>query len=144
MRTFLKVLAWVGFGFMAIGVALSFTIWMAQISYVPDANPGFGPGAYWRYVEVLDILGLLLMYIGGLTTRPKYYWLLCVSLGLLHILFSMPSEWNYLVRAIHEYGMKSLSFWIFYTWPGLAAILLGILLLIIDNATKEKHRSSVR
>jgi len=104
----LKVIAWVGVGFFSVGIALTIWIWMAPIWYTPGPYPTFGPDALWLYVIPLDILGLLFMYIGGLVTRPRHLWLASTLIGVLYIVVSVPPEWSFLVRRIHERGMDQL------------------------------------
>ena len=141
MKTFIKIIAWIGVGFMTIGTVISFFTWMAIISYTPGPNPTFGPEAYWLYIIPIDLLALLLMFIGGLIVRPRYYWSVSISLGLLHILVSLPQEWSFLVQSIRELGIKGFGRLVFFIWPGLAAILLGIFILILDKFLEKKKRN---
>ena len=140
----LKIIAWVGFGFFAAGIAISVMIWMSPIWYTPGPYPTFGPSALWFYIIPLDILGLLLMYIGGLITRPRRLWLASIFIWGLHIVVSVPQEWNFLIRRIHERGMDGLIADISsnFVSPGLAAILLGVLLLLVDIFSRKRKKSS--
>ncbi|MDD4858897.1 MAG: hypothetical protein PHR56_01630 [Dehalococcoidales bacterium] len=131
MRTFLKVIAWIGLGFMAIGTIASFWIWMALISHDPGPQPTFGPSALWIYILPIDILGLLFVFIGGFLARPRYLWLASISVGLLHILVSVPPEQHFIIEQMHLQGIYGLIANAFVL-PGLLAILLGILLLILN------------
>jgi hypothetical protein len=144
MKTFLKVIAWTGLGLFTIGVAISFYVWMALINYNPGPNPTFGPEGWWLIIVPVDILGLLLMYIGGLIARPRYLWPASISVGLLHIVVSVPPEWSFLIRSIHE-SREGLVFGLlsFFVLPGLAAILLGMLLLIIEKLLKKRNQKEV-
>ncbi len=138
MRTFLKVIAWIGLGFMAIGVAISFYTWISIINYVPERYPTMGPGFGWILIIPLDILGLLLMTIGGMIARPKYLWLAIISTGLLHILISAP-QLPHLVQ-MQGRGLLSITFNSLVS-PGVLAILLGILLLTLNIIlTKRKQK----
>lgn len=141
MKTFFKVVAWTGLGVMAIGVAISFYVWMALIDYNPGIHPTFGPEGWWLIILPVDILGLLLMYVGGLIARPKFLWLASISIGILHIVVSVPPEWSFLVRRIHEQGIKGLLSDInsSFVLPGLLAIILGILLLVMYKQSRKKE-----
>ncbi len=145
MKTILKVIAWTGLGFMALGVAMSFYIWMALIFRTPQKYPGMGPEFGWVIIIPIQYLGLLLMYIGGLITRPKRLWIASISIGVLHILVSVPPVWRFLVRRISEQGTNGLLRNINseFILPGLQAILLGILLLIIDKLSKKRKQKEV-
>jgi hypothetical protein len=113
MKTFLKVVAWTGLGFFVVGTLITIYTWISIINYTPGPTPGFGPEAYWLYIIPIDIFGLLQMYVGGLVSRPRYFWLVCMTVGILQISISVPQEWNFLTRSIRERGIEGLSFWSF-------------------------------
>ena len=144
----LKFVAWAGLGTFAVGAAITFFVWMAIINYDPGPQPTFGPEGTWLLIVPVDILGLLLMIVGGLIGRPRYFWLSSISLGLLHIIFALPPEWRFLIRSVREQGIKGLSNWTIFVGPGLAAIFLGIviftinkLISVINNQSRAKRQN---
>jgi hypothetical protein len=136
-RYYWHVTAWVGLGWFVIGTGLAFYIWMALINWHPGPYLTMGPELGWVILYPLLYLGLLLMYIVGLITRPRYYWLACILTGLLYISVSLPPEWDFITRSIKEEGLSGIKY--SNASVGLLPILLGILLLMIDKLLRGKN-----
>jgi len=76
----LKVLAWVGVGFIALGLPLSFS---SSITWTSTGQLGSGVG-YWL-AWVLGIFGTILMLAGGFVAKPRYLWIGAIVIGLAYI-----------------------------------------------------------
>ena len=88
LRTFFKIFAWTGLGIVALGVVLSFLVFLAlTFPGPPSKYPTEGPEFAWMLIIPLDLLGLLLLLIGGLASRPKYLWLASIIIGCFACIF---------------------------------------------------------
>ena len=140
LRTFFKIFAWTGLGIVALGVVLSFLVFLAlTFPGPPSKYPTEGPEFAWMLIIPLDLLGLLLLLIGGLASRPKYLWLASIIIGCLHILVSVPPEWRYLRLYTQDKGI-SFALLNFFVLPGLIAITIGMLIKIIDTVVNRKRK----
>ena len=76
----LKVLAWVGVGFIALGLPWSFS---SSITWTSTGQLGSGVG-YWL-TWVFGIFGTVLVFIGGFVAKPRYLWIGAIVIGLVYI-----------------------------------------------------------
>jgi hypothetical protein len=122
MKVFLKVLAWLGAGFLLLLIAANFTQSIFAITAETVGGLMISPESAF----VFSLIGIIPMLIGGITGKPRYFWLACIATGSLYILS-------------HFYFYTLLSYWIeqgyiytlfrelmFMILPGLVAIIEGI------------------
>jgi hypothetical protein len=123
MKTFLKIIAWLGLVIMAAGITYSLS-WSALHNHYPGAS----------FINLFlisgDVIGLPLMLIGGLIAKPRYFWLASIIVGVLHIL-------PYLIPWFVIQHLNITDAWglllTFVLSPGLLAIIIGVILKIIEK-----------
>lgn len=125
MKFFLKVAAWVGMGFIALGLPLSFS---SSITLTSTGHLGSGVG-YWLAV-MLGIFGTLLILIGGFIAKPRYLWIGTIVIGLVYI-----SSFYGVIPELFEnwtvWGLPGAS--LIYLSPGLACVIGGIVMQRVQN-----------
>jgi len=127
----LKVPAWVGLIFVAVGVVISFYISWRLIHPIPQRLPTFGVEALYVYVGLLDIIGVFLILLGGFIRKPMYFWLACFILGLLHII----SLWGFIIKERSWVFGQTLTLLIL---PGAILIFEGIILRVLEIPQRKK------
>jgi len=124
MKTFLKVIAWVGLLFIAVGFPLSFSS-SSQLTNTGQLGSGVGFWLAW----MLGIFGTLLLLIGGFIARPRYLWIGSIVIGLVYILS--------FYGIIPWWAERNQLAWLpAYLSPGLACIIGGTVMQRVEN----KHR----
>jgi len=122
MKTFQKITAWTGLGIVAIGATISF-----YSSWIIALDPNWiGVDYGHMFGLLLSIIGLLFMLIGGLLSKPKYFWIGSIIVGCFYIVsfFSMYQYWptriddNQIDFLLSEMAISFL--------PGLVAIIEGM------------------
>ena len=134
MKDFLKIVAWTGIALMSVATVIMFNLSWEYSHYIPSPYHT-DKGLQWFYVPLLDIIALASMLVGGIKTRPKYFWIPCVVTGVLSIL----SYYGYameFINILHEalFGGTSLLFLSFAVIPGIIAIVEGLILRTIKKA----------
>jgi hypothetical protein len=123
MKTFFKVLAWLGTGFFILGAIISFyTSWVFFLAEPGEIGVDFGH----HFAILLGIPGLVLMLIGGLIAKPHKFWLVCFISGLFYIVsfFEIYLYFPYRIRDGQiEMLLQEIAISIL---PGLVAIFEGI------------------
>ncbi len=123
MNTFFKVIAWFGLVLFSLGAIIAFygsTVFLL-------AEPG-EIGVLFEYMFAMwfGIPGIVFMIIGGLISKPRKFWLVCIVAGLFYIVSFFEIYLGFPGR-IHSgqtgFMLKEISFSIL---PGLVAILEGI------------------
>jgi hypothetical protein len=142
LRTIFKFVAWVGLGIFTGGVGIAIYIWIASLAYRHGPNLPLGIVGWWIIIVPVALAGLVLMYVGGLIARPLYFWIACVSIGILYIIVSVPPEWSVLVGRVSGQGISGLltDLRSYLVSPGLAAIFLGIVITVLDKITEKNQR----
>ena len=92
MKSFLKVIAWIGAGLVATGMVIAFSALIFGVGGVDFAHP---------IAIVLAIVGIPLMLIGGLVTRPKHFWLTSIIIGALYVIAFSPLIKDLISRIQH-------------------------------------------
>jgi hypothetical protein len=80
MNTLFKTVAWIGLLVVITGSIMSFsTSWTMTFSSVQI-------GVDWGHAiaTIFGIAGLVLMLIGGIISRPKYFWIAAIIAGLFY------------------------------------------------------------
>ena len=82
MNTLLKVIAWIGVAFFTFGASISF--WTSSVMVMDP----YSIGVDWGHMFGLlfGVLGLVFMLIGGLFTKPRYFWFISIIVGFLYII----------------------------------------------------------
>lgn len=82
MNTLLKVIAWIGVAFFTFGALISF--WTSSVMVMDP----YSIGVDWGHMFGLlfGVLGLVFMLIGGLFTKPRYFWFISIIVGFLYII----------------------------------------------------------
>jgi len=149
MKTFLKVIAWVGFAVFSLATVIAL-ITTIGIMFPKSGHP---PGVDFGhlYALILAIIGIPFMLAGGIIAKPKHFWLLCLIAGLLYITGCIPfiqnvvsslqhTEWDYLMQR----GRLFSTIWnnLFILIPGIIIIAEGILIRRIETKDKDKAKAS--
>jgi len=127
----LKALAWLGLGFLALGIFFSFVTSIAisldQIAYIGSVVAGYAIA--WFFA----MLGTFLMFLGGFFAKPRYLWIGAISIGILYI-----SSFYELILALSDEEHLSfyLPFLIIALAPGLACIIGGMIIKQLSNRSK--------
>jgi hypothetical protein len=138
MRTFLKILAWIGFLIVAFGVIALWVGW-----FTPNVTPegyafeDFSPLA----ALALSIIGTPLMILGGLVAKPRFLWISCITLSVVYTIPFIPT----IPETIHEIQHTDKAFlfsngWVYsLIWnrglffiPGIVILILGICLKVLE------------
>ncbi|MFZ7101025.1 MAG: hypothetical protein ACOWWO_00005 [Peptococcaceae bacterium] len=117
-KTVFKTVAWVGAVLLFIGAIISFySSWQLMLAEPGEIGVGFG---HW-FAIIFGLPGIVLMIIGGLISKPKYFWFASVTAGLFYIIsfFSMYSQFP---ESRIEYILRTLSFSFL---PGLIPVFMG-------------------
>jgi len=146
MRTFLKVIAWIGIGIFALGTIVAFI----QSWTMTFPEPGFRGGVNFGHLIALflAIIGLALMLIGGIIAKPKYFWFGSIIVSCLYIISFFPV----VPELVHQIRSGQLSYrfsdgtWMRYLLtligvpliPGLIGIVEGITLKCVENRSKSR------
>jgi len=121
MKTSLKIFTWIGLGIMIFGAIISFSTSWTMVTDPGRIGVDFGHGI----AVLFALLGLFFMLIGGLISRPRYFWLGSIIVGSFYIIsfFEFYQSWpgrihdNQIGILLSELGMSVL--------PGLVAIIEG-------------------
>ncbi|MDD3994438.1 MAG: hypothetical protein WCX07_04430 [Dehalococcoidales bacterium] len=119
MKIFLKILAWSGIVLLTVGAIIAFSeSWTITFTSL-QIGVLFG---YW-VAFLLGIAGLVLMLIGGLISKPEYFWLASIIAGSLYIIsfFSFYIEFPNYSRI--KFLLQDLAISVL---PGLIVIIEGI------------------
>jgi hypothetical protein len=82
MNIFFKIVSWLGIVIVTIGAIISFiTSWIDIWSSI---QTGVNFGHY--LASIFGIAGLILIIIGGIISKPKYFWLTSVIVGSFYII----------------------------------------------------------
>ena len=121
MKTFLKIIAWMGAGVMTTGIIISLLMSSTQ-NYPAESFLNI-------YLIGGDMIGLPLMLVGGLIAKPDYIWWISIIIGILHIL-----PWL-IMMIISGIGIGDSweLFMVFLLVPGMVALLGGILINLRRN-----------
>ena len=149
MRTFLKVIAWVGFGIVFLGVIIAFI--QSWVVWFPE--PGFRGGLNIGHpiAMFLAIIGVPLMLVGGIIAKPKLFWLPSFIVGSLYIIAFIPCVQNlvfYLRHTDPDYLMQrgELFRLLWYNLgpliPGIIGIAGGILIWRIETRSEAKRQTA--
>jgi len=120
MKTLLKILAWLGLLIIALGLTLSFS---SSSTWVNTGQLGSGVGYF--AAMCLGALGAILALIGGFITKPKYFWLGSIVVGVVYI----SSFYGY----IFDYEPHMLGGVFVELLPGLLCIVAGIVILSLSK-----------
>jgi len=122
MKTFLKIAAWSGMCFFALLVIILF--WQSFLIITAEEAGGFlfSP----MVALIVSCIGLVPMLAGGLISKPKHFWLICIVVGSLYIL-SHFYLYLYIPSGIQggqlDVVLENLAYSVL---PGLVAIVEGI------------------
>jgi hypothetical protein len=135
MRIFLTILACLGLVLVLIAALPAlFATFLNLISEPTDFGKvlnqivimGYYPGA----------LGVLLVLIGGLITRPRYLWIVLITIGLIHAISFLEVHVYIFWPPSHPIGMSMLRF-LLLTSPGIICIIEGIIIRMIEKKKGE-------
>ncbi len=118
---FLSILGWLGVGFIALGLPLSFS---SSSTWTSTGHLGSGVG--YMLALMLGVLGALLILIGGFIARPPYLWLGAILIGLVYI----SSFYGWIKEDTGNPG------WIFSILPGLICIIGGVVMARLSSRRK--------
>ena len=121
MKTFLKMVAWIGSIIMISGAVIAFReSWILYFRIGHNGVPMTYLVTFW-----VCLTGLALMLIGGLFSKPRFFWIMCTFAGIFYIAsffyaYTRGTNWG-----LEEFGI--------FVVPGLVAILEGIWLKLKIN-----------
>jgi len=121
----LKVIAWAGVGFIALGLPLAFS---SSSTMATTGQLGSGVGCWLAWV--LGIFGTLLVLIAGFISKPRYLWIGSIVIGLVYIssFYGIIPWWVETNKLVAGIGIN-LS-------PGLACIIGGIVMQRLPHRVK--------
>ena len=120
MKTFLKVLAWIGLLIILPGLVFSYSS-----SWVMASNPGaLGSGVGYVMTAVVGAIGTLLALIGGFIARPRYFWIGALVVGIAYV----ASFYGYFFGHTVDLGAKFIPGLLLMLLPGLACIAAGMVI----------------
>jgi len=99
-----------------------------------------GSGLLWAMLILpLDVIGLVLMLVGGIIAKPKYFWPVSIVLGFLFLLSNYAFAIGFVsfVTHLNKIDDPAMVFWGGVTLPGVILIIEGLILMIL------KHRKRV-
>ncbi len=126
MKTFLKILAWLGLGLVIPGLFCSFSA-----SYNDLVYPGMTSSGVGYFVALcFGAVGVLLTMVGGLIAKPRFLKITCIIIGVVYIisfygLFIVMLDNRWIER---EGIAQAISGLILSLLPGIILIIEGIIL----------------
>ncbi|MDD5399117.1 MAG: hypothetical protein PHU70_08565 [Dehalococcoidia bacterium] len=126
MNTFLNILPWFGLGLVIPGLFCSFSA-----SYNDLVYPGMTSSGVGYFVALcFGAIGAILAMVGGLISRPRFFWIACLIIGSIYILsfyglflVMLDSRWT------ERAGIaQTISGLILILLPGIILITEGIIL----------------
>ena len=117
-NTVFKTVAWVGVILLVIGAIIAFYESWESFSAEPGER-----GVLFGYMFAMwfGIPGIVLMIIGGLINKPKYFWLASTLAGLFYIISFFYAYIHILdSNLIHIVEILAIS-----VLPGLIAVIMG-------------------
>jgi len=135
MNTFFKVLAWIGAVFVSLEIILSFKWSWAYSHYTPSKFPTMGAGMLWLVIVPLAIIGLLFILLGGIIGKPRYFWVISIILGLLHIISEYGSFWVFTIGSPKTDPLLFIFSFMFV--PGLILIFGGFFLKVAAKRNQK-------
>ncbi len=123
----LIIIAWFGLLLIALGLPLSFS---SSWTWVSTGTLGSGAGYFVTLCA--GAIGVLLALIGGVITRPKYFWVVAIVIGVAYI----SSFYGYRMGLDEPY-----KYWGVFVMllPGLACIVEGIVISKLNKRTQSRQ-----
>lgn len=146
MKTFLKVVAWIGAVLLLFSIVIILRMWWVGVNRPLSPYPTDGGTMFIVFIVIpLVILASCFMLIGGSIGKPKYFWLASLSLGVVYLaVFNVVLHDGY-IRTSHtiprHIEIFSPEIPVFCVGPGLIAIVEGILLAIFRHDKEKKSES---
>ena len=142
MKSFLKTIAWIGAGLMALAIMIVLISWWSRVNQPPSNYMTGGVAFIALFIIPLVILAFFFMLIGGLIGKPKYFWLVSLTLGILYIGTYFPVV-QATINRIHyskpaDIDIEDIITIIFCVVPGITAIVVGILLRTVKKQKSER------
>lgn len=118
MKAFLKYLAWIGLLIILPSLFFSYSS-----SWTMASSPGqLGSGVGYVITAVVGTIGTSLALIGGFISRPRYFWIGTLVVGIAYI----ASFYGYFCGYTIELEVKFIPGLFVMLLPGLACIIAGI------------------
>ncbi|MFZ7101026.1 MAG: hypothetical protein ACOWWO_00010 [Peptococcaceae bacterium] len=119
MNTFFKFIAWLGIVLFTSGAIIAFySSWELLLAEPGEIGVLFG----YMFAMWFGIPGIVMMIIGGLISKPKYFWLASIITGSFYIISFFYAYINiFESRFISIIEMLSIS-----ALPGLLSVIMGI------------------
>ncbi len=132
MKKFLNILAWSGIVLFTVGAIIAFSESWTITFTSTQVGVAFG----YLFALFFGIAGLVLIIIGGVISKPKYFWIGCIIAGLFYIIsfFSFYIEfpnYSHIKYLLQEIGISIL--------PGLIAIIEGVWLRRLESKGMAKR-----
>lgn len=118
----LRISAWLGIALVAIGLPFSFYSSSLLNNGSLYSNNGF------QIAYILAMVGVIMMFLGGIFTRPRLLWLVSIIIGIAYI----ASLYGWVVNG--DAGFMDM---IMVLLPGLICIILGLFLHRLSAKRKK-------
>lgn len=118
----LRILAWLGVGLVLLGLPISF------YSSVLLTNNGLYSNNGYQIAHILAIIGVIMMALGGIITRPRLLWLVSIITGIAYI----ASLYGWLGNNDADFTSVTMVL-----IPGLVCIILGVLIRRLSSTGKR-------
>lgn len=122
MKILLEILAWFGLALIVPGLLLSYS---SSWTWISTGQLGSGVG--YVVTACVGVIGTLLALIGGFITRPKYFWIGAIVVGVAYI----ASFYGYVV----DFETKFILGLFVMLLPGLVCIAAGIVIRKLNKRT---------
>lgn len=139
MIIFLKIISWLGIGFVIPGLFCSFSASYNDLNYPGMTSSGVG----YFVAMCFGAFAVILSLVCGLISKPRFFWIGCIIIGIIYIasfygwfLIMIGGRW------IETVGLpKAILGTISCFLPGVLFIFEGVILTIISKRQKRSAHS---
>jgi len=133
----LKILSWLGIGFVIPGVFCSFSA-----SYNDSIYPGMTSSGVGYFVALcFGAVGVVLSLICGSISRPRFFWIGCIMIGIIYI--ASFYGWIFMLtggRWIETVGLPNAILGTVLSFlPGVLFVAEGVILKTVS----KRHKGSI-
>ena len=133
----MKVTAWIGVGFMLVSLFFYCSV-KFSIDHTLDPRT---PTMDFSFLIPMPfaLIALLLMLIGGLAGRPKYFWIVSLLSGVYYIYLFSPFiraavvDFQHTEPAYRELSRYTTDIFIWFCVMGILLVIEGVMLFIKRN-----------
>jgi hypothetical protein len=128
-------ITWIGVIIITLTICASF--WM---SWKKIFDPGSIGGVDFEtpIAWILGGIGAVLMLIGGINSKPKFFWLVCITIGILYVV-SFFGNFKEIPERIRYNDLDTVKMYLIYSiLPALVCVIEGVFLKISEQKAKKQ------